>query len=95
MAVSPFDGANRIRFKGSWAIADFRVSIADLKSGCSNRQFGDRQLAMSQLSVLRQNSPESVGESLLHRLTIHELRRTHTKWAETKPREREVGVTRR
>jgi hypothetical protein len=29
MAVSPFDGANRIRFKGSPSIADFRFAIAD------------------------------------------------------------------
>jgi hypothetical protein len=29
MAVSPFDGANRIRFKGSLFIADFRLPIAD------------------------------------------------------------------
>jgi hypothetical protein len=27
--VSPFDGVNRIRFKGSPSIADFRFAIAD------------------------------------------------------------------
>jgi len=29
LAVSPFDGVNRIRFKGSPDIADLRLSIAD------------------------------------------------------------------
>src|SRR5687767_13569851 len=32
MAVSPFDGANRIRFKGSPDIADCQFPIADLKN---------------------------------------------------------------
>jgi len=30
VAVSPFDGANRIRFKGSQDIFDCRLSIGDL-----------------------------------------------------------------
>ena len=32
MAVSPFDGVNRIRFKGSPNIADLRLWIADWQS---------------------------------------------------------------
>ena len=51
MAVSPFDGANRIRFKGSPSIADFRLRIADLparhssnpQSEISNPQSADSQ----------------------------------------------------
>src|SRR5688572_12547862 len=51
MAVSPFDGANRIRFKGSPSIADFRLPIADLparhssnpQSEISNPQSVDSQ----------------------------------------------------
>jgi hypothetical protein len=37
MPVSPFDGANRIRFKGSWLIVDLIFTIADLKT-LQNRQ---------------------------------------------------------
>ena len=32
MAVSPFDGASRIRFKGSLVIADCQFPIADLEA---------------------------------------------------------------
>jgi hypothetical protein len=43
VAVSPFDGVNRIRFKGSPRIADLRLSIADLNS---SPQIGNWKLAI-------------------------------------------------
>jgi hypothetical protein len=37
LAVSPFDGVNRIRFKGSLDIADFQLPIADWFASISLR----------------------------------------------------------
>ena len=65
MVVSPFDGVNRIRFKGSPSIADFRFAIADLKSFVLKPAFGYRQWAMSGLSarsVAKPGLPRKLAE---------------------------------
>ena len=57
MAVSPFDGANRIRFKGSLDIADLRcrLPIETLSS-----EMGNWQLAIGNTETLSlYGSPES------------------------------------
>jgi len=60
MAVSPFDGSNRIRFKGSPNIADFRLLIADWIPSYS--AIGNWQSPMPRLSAAtfwRSGSPET------------------------------------
>jgi hypothetical protein len=55
MAVSPFDGVNRIRFKGSLNIADLRLPIE------FNAQICNRQLAVTNAQTLSRQcgSPET------------------------------------
>jgi hypothetical protein len=46
--VSPFDGASRIRFKGSQAIADLRLPIANEFNSNRQSKIGNRQCPDSQ-----------------------------------------------
>jgi hypothetical protein len=63
MAVSPFDGVNRIRFKGS---LDFRFLIFDFLIGVSSQIYGFqpnqkskiKNRNSSKLSAARSSSPE-------------------------------------
>ena len=71
MAVSPFDGSNRIRFKGSPRIGDLRLPIADwslAREALRIIRIGNEQLAIANLLGLSAlyGSPENFVDAVYY-----------------------------